>query len=56
MAALSTHHCRFHLVSVRENKEILEKKQDYHITNIDVIAFVIFSQGMMPKHDNLYAT
>lgn len=56
MAALSTHHCRFHLVSVKENKEILEKKQDYHITNIDVIALVIFSQGMMPKHDNLYAT
>ena len=54
MAALSTHHCCFHLVSVRENKEILEKKQDFHITNIVVTTFVVFSPGMKPKLDNLF--
>lgn len=55
MAALSTHHCCFRLVSVRENKEILEKKQDYHVTNIVVTAFVVFSLGMKPERDNLFA-
>lgn len=53
MAALSTHHCCFHLVSVRENKEILEKKQDYHITNTVITTFVVFSPDMKPKRDNL---